>query len=177
MGLFYRALGIGGYVGAGAVVAALLLALPIIAHAEANADWILLGLLGTLGAVPALDAAVALVNQGVTPRFGASQLPGMELRDGVPKSLRTLVVVPALLTTRETLDQLTGRLEIHYLASQVGDLQFALLSDWTDAPSETAEGDEELRLAAVDGIARLNRRHGPAPGGDRFLLFHRRLDP
>lgn len=28
--------------------------------------------------------------------------------------------------------------------------------------------------AAVEGIARLNRRHGPAPGGDRFLLLHRR---
>ena len=74
LGRFYRALGIGGYVGAGAAVAALLLALPIIAHAEANADWIWLGLLGTLGAVPALDAAVALVNQGVTHRFGATQL-------------------------------------------------------------------------------------------------------
>ena len=49
-----------------------------------------LGLLGTLGAVPALDAAVALVNQGVTHRFGATQLRGMELRDGVPKSLRKL---------------------------------------------------------------------------------------
>ncbi|WP_456778982.1 GH36-type glycosyl hydrolase domain-containing protein [Bradyrhizobium sp. USDA 3315] len=174
LGRFYRALGIGGYVGAGAAVAVLLLALPIMAHAEANADWILLGLLGTLGAVPALDAAVALVNQGVTQRFGATQLPGMELRGGVPESLRTLVVVPALLTTREALDQLIGRLEIHYLASQVGDVQFALLSDWTDAPSETAESDEELRRAAADGIARLNRRHGPAPAGERFLLLHRR---
>lgn len=174
LGRFYRALGIGGYVGAGAIVAALLLALPIIVHSEANADWIWLGLLGTLGAIPALDAAVALVNQGITHRFGATQLPGMELKDGVPKSLRTLVVVPALLTTREALDQLIGRLEVHYLASQVGDLQFVLLSDWTDAPSEATEGDEELRQAAVDGIACLNRRHGPAPGGDRFLLLHRR---
>ena len=136
MGRFYRALGISGYVGAGAIVAALLLALPIVAHADANADWILLGLLGTLGAVPALDAAVALVNQGVTNRFGATQLPGMELRDGVPESLRTLVVMPVLLTTRKALDALIERLEIHYLASQVGDLQFALLSDWTDAASE-----------------------------------------
>ena len=89
-GRFYRALGISGYVGAGAIVAALLLALPIVAHADANADWILLGLLGTLGAVPALDAAVALVNQSVTNRFGATQLPGLELRDGVPELLRTL---------------------------------------------------------------------------------------
>ncbi|HEY0205912.1 MAG TPA: glucoamylase family protein, partial [Acetobacteraceae bacterium] len=28
--------------------------------------------------------------------------------------------------------------------------------------------------AAAAGIARLNRLHGPAPGGDRFLLLHRR---
>jgi cyclic beta-1,2-glucan synthetase len=174
VGRFYRALGIGGYVGAGVIVAGLLLALPIIAHAEANAEWIWLGLLGTLGAIPALDAAVALVNQGITHRFGATQLPGMELKDGVPKSLRTLVVVPVLLTTRQALDQLIGRLEIHYLASQIGDLQFALLSDWTDAPSETAEGDEELLQATAEGIARLNHQHGPAPGGDRFLLLHRR---
>ena len=174
MGRFYRALGISGYVGAGAIVAALLLALPIVAHADANADWILLGLLGTLGAVPALDAAVALVNQSVTNRFGATQLPGLELRDGVPESLRTLVVMPVLLTTRKALDALIERLEIHYLASQVGDLQFALLSDWTDAASESAEDDVELHRAAAEGIARLNRRHGLAPAGDRFLLLHRR---
>jgi cyclic beta-1,2-glucan synthetase len=174
LGRFYRTLGIGGYVGAGAIVAALLLALPIIAHADVNADWILLGLFGTLGAVPALDAAVALVNQGVTHRFGATQLPGMELRDGVPKSLRTLVVMPVLLTTREALGALIERLEIHYLASQVGDLQFVLLSDWTDAASESVEGDKELHQAAAEGIARLNRRHGLAPAGDRFLLLHRR---
>src|SRR5712692_4236385 len=36
-------------------------------------------------------------------------------------------------------------------------------------------GDDELFSATVEGIARLNRRHGPAPdGGERFLLFHRR---
>jgi cyclic beta-1,2-glucan synthetase len=171
---FYRALGIGGYVGAGALVAGLLLLLPIIVHAEASPDWIWLGILGALGAIPALDAAVALVNQGVTHRFGATPLPGLELRQGVPKALRTLVVVPMLLVTRETLDQIVARLEIHYLASNDGDLQFALLSDWTDAETESAEGDDELLAAAAEGIARLNRRHGPAPGGDRFLLLHRR---
>ena len=30
-----------------------------------------------------------------------------------------------------------------------------------------------LLAAAADGIARLNRRYGAAPGGDRFLLLHR----
>ena len=35
------------------------------------------------------------------------------------------------------------------------------------------DGDEELLAAAEAAIASLNRRHGPASGGDRFLLLHR----
>lgn len=174
LGRFYRTLGIGGYIGAGAIVAALLLAMPIVVHAQASPGWIWLGILGTLGAIPALDAAVALVNQELTHRFGPTQLPGLELRDGVPKRLRTLVVVPTLLTTREVVAAQIEQLEIHYLASIAGDVQLALLSDWTDAATETVEGDQELLQVAIDAIARLNLRHGQAPGGDRFLLLHRR---
>jgi len=35
------------------------------------------------------------------------------------------------------------------------------------------DGDAALLTAAADGIAELNHRYGPAPGGDRFLLLHR----
>src|ERR1019366_7965789 len=36
-------------------------------------------------------------------------------------------------------------------------------------------GDDELLAIAVDGIARLNKIHGPTPdGGERFLLWHRK---
>ena len=72
----YRALGVGGYAGAGALVALLLLGFPVIFHVEASVDWILLGVLGLLGAVPAIDSAVALVNQEVTRRFGVDADPG-----------------------------------------------------------------------------------------------------
>lgn len=170
----YRALGVGGYAGAGALVALLLLGFPVLFPVEARVDLILLGVLGVLGSVPAVDAAVALVNQVVTRQFGATQIPGLELRGGVPARLRTLVVVPTLLTRREAIVEQIERLEIHHLASICGDIQFALLSDWTDATSETVDGDDALLLAAVEAIADLNRRHAPAPGGDRFLLLHRR---
>jgi len=55
-----------------------------------------------------------------------------------------------------------------------GDLRFAILSDWTDAPRMHA-GDDDTLAAAREAVARLNRHHGGALGGsDRFLLFHRR---
>ena len=53
-------------------------------------------------------------------------------------------------------------------------MHFALLSDWTDSVTEHADGDAALLAAATAGIARLNGQYGKAPGGDRFLLLHRR---
>ena len=68
-----------------------------------------------------------------------------------------------------------GGLEVHYLGNREGDLRFALLSDWLDAPTEDVPGDDELLSAAAAAIDRLNERHGEAPGGGaRFLLFHRK---
>ena len=161
-------LGVGGYVAAISVVAAILLAAPLLVLSAAGSGLAVLCLLGVLGAIPAIDAAVALVNRGVTFGFAATLLPALELRDGVPAHLRTLVAVPTLLTTLEGVEELIERLEIHHLASPEGDLHFALVTDWTDAVTEHADGDAPLVVAAADGVARLNRRYGPAPGGAAF---------
>jgi len=167
-------LGIGGYIRSVLMVAAIVLSLPLLAlaHAGIGDGW--LGVLAFLGLIPAIDAAIALVNRGVTMEFGATILPGLELRDGVPVHLRTMVVVPIFLTTQAELEEQIERLEIHHLSSPEGELYFALLSDWTDAATETVEGDDALLEAAAAGIARLNRAYGPKAGGDRFLLLHRR---
>jgi len=174
LGRFNVSIGIGGYIGAVIMVAAIALALPLFALAGANIGGWSLGLLALLGLVPSIDAAMALVNRGVTRGFGATILPGLELGDGVPAHLRTVVAVPILLTTPAALEEQVERLEIHYLASPEGEFHFALLSDWTDAATETVDGDDALVDAAAATIDRLNRRYGRAPGGERFLLFHRR---
>ena len=167
-------LGIGGYVSAVVAVAAILLAIPLFVLHTREPDPVWLGLLALLGTIPAIDAAVALVNRGVTRSFGATLLPALELRGGVPAQSRTVVAVPTLLTTVAAVEEQIERLEIHHLASPEGDLHFALLSDWLDAPTEHVESDAALLAAAVAGVARLNQRYGPAPGGDRFLLLHRK---
>ena len=173
-GRLIRAVGIGGYVGAGGMVAAVLLAIPLwVLHTNGiGPAW--LTLFGMLGAIPAIDAGVALVNGALTRGFGAAPLPALDLRTGVPERLRTLVAVPTLLMTEAAIKQQIEHLEVHYLASPEGELHFALLSDWMDAATEHLSGDAALLEAATAGIARLNRRYGAAPGGDRFLLLHRK---
>jgi cyclic beta-1,2-glucan synthetase len=166
--------GVGIYLVAIALIGAAALALPLFALEASGIPPLQLTLFALLGLIPALDAAVAIVNRAVTRTFGATILPALALRDGVPSHLRTMVVVPALLTTRAALQAQIDRLEIHYLASPDGELYFALLSDWTDAPTESAPGDDALVAMAGAAIARLNRLHGDGPAGARFRLLHRR---
>ena len=151
-----------------------LLAVPLAALGYMGVHALSLLTMGALGAVPASDAGIAIVNRIVAFCVRAFPLPGLELRFGVPESFRTLVAVPTLLTSSEEIAELVERLEIHHLASPGGDLHFALLSDWTDADSEHVNGDAELVAVAREGVEKLNARYGPAPGGARFLLLHRR---
>ena len=124
---------------------------------------------------PASDIAVSVVNRAVTRSLGPRPLPRLDLDHGVPTELRTLVVVPMLLTSIAAVEDQVAGLEVHYLGNREGDLRFALLSDWVDARSEHTEIDDELLAVAAAGIDRLNDRYGQAPGGGaRFLLLHRR---
>lgn len=170
----FQRLGTGGYAAAIIFVATFALLLPLLHVRDLGLGGIWLGALAVLGAVPALELAVALVNAVVTHSVRADALPALELAGGVPAEHRTLVAVPMMLTSPEAIRAQVEGLEIHYLASVEGDVHYALLSDWVDAERESQSVDAELLALAADGIASLNQKYGPAPGGDRFLLLHRR---
>jgi len=170
---FVRA-GIAGYVGCVAATAAIVLVLPVVGLALLGvAGWPLLAM-ALAGLLPALDAALLLVNRLITGGFGATLVPGLALRQGVPPELRTMVVIPTLLTTAAAIEEQIGRLEVHHLANPDGAIHFALLSDWTDSRAESMPEDAALLAAARAGIDRLNLRHLDADGIDRFFLLHRR---
>ncbi|WP_124084026.1 GH36-type glycosyl hydrolase domain-containing protein [Burkholderia gladioli] len=169
-----RRTGLAGYLGRiGLLVATLLAAILVwLAREKVPGPW-LVGL-GVAGLLPVLDVAVALVNRGVMHDIGTSPLPGLDLLDGIPPTLRTMVAVPMLLSSEAALAEQIERLEIHHLASPEGALYFALLSDWVDAPVPRLDRDEALLADAMAGIDRLNRRYPVVEGEPaRFLLLHR----
>jgi cyclic beta-1,2-glucan synthetase len=163
------------YLGTIALVTAVILTAFVVYSGAAEIGIAGLLLAGFLALIPASELGIALVNYAVTVLLKPRPLPRLALREGVPAELQTLVVVPTLLMGLNEVAEQIERLEVHYLANPDGNLYFALLSDWMDAPQETMPDDDELLAAATEGIARLNQRHGPVPdGGARFLLFHRR---
>ncbi|HEX4273673.1 MAG TPA: glucoamylase family protein [Rhizomicrobium sp.] len=132
-----------------------------------------LSVLAFLALLPASDLAISLVNRLATNRWTPKCLPGLALKEGVPDELRTVLVVPALLTKEADIAELISRLEVHYLSNADARLRFFLLSDWTDSAAETATADQQLLDHARTGIRELNDRyakHGPP----MFFLLHRK---
>ncbi len=168
-------LGISGYLGMIGLATILLLTVTLVATSQlGNVVGWPIWLLAAFGLIPISDLAMALMNQAAIDRFGPAILPGLELRDGVGRDLRTMVVIPTLLTSEAETDALIERLEVHYLSSKDGELYFALLTDWTDSATEIREGDSDLLAAARRRISELNRRYGIESDTPRFYLLHRK---
>ena len=123
--------------------------------------------------VPANDIAISALNQLVTAFLPPRVLPKLDLgQRGVPAEYRTAVVIPTLFESVEAVHEALDTLEVQFLANREAHLHFAVLSDFTDAPTETRESDTAIVEAAAEGVRALNARYAAATG-DAFYLFHR----
>ncbi|MFO0850629.1 MAG: hypothetical protein U0871_19035 [Gemmataceae bacterium] len=156
----------------GAITAAGVTVAVGLAVAAGAAAWVCV-LVGLLALLPASEVAVALTHTLITRLLPPRVLSKFDFLDGIPAEWRTVVVIPGMLTRPDSAANLAERLELHYLANPDPQLRFALLTDWSDAPTETAPTDAGLVQAAVDAIRRLNERYFPGEE-PRFFLFHRR---
>ncbi|MCC7003361.1 MAG: hypothetical protein IT357_14485, partial [Gemmatimonadaceae bacterium] len=136
----------------------------------ARAQWLPVAFVGFL---LAFDIAVNVMGQLVTTFLPPDLLPRLDFaKEGVPESSRTAVVIPTMFGSVAAVDEALSGLEVQYLANRGAHLHYALLSDYTDAPTRTCSTDDAILTAAHRGIEALNARYAPATS-DAFYLFHR----
>jgi cellobiose phosphorylase len=136
-----------------------------------TAIWLLLPVV-----MCAVQIGVTCVNALATAVVRPRPLPRLDFRKGIPDPHRTMVVVPSMLVSPSGVQGLIAGLELRYLANRDRNLQFALLTDFEDAATESSPADGELVRAAVEGISQLNLRYpsaADAAGPGTFFLFHR----
>ncbi len=122
-------------------------------------------------AIPLSQIALAVVNSLATRFVPPSRLPRMDFSKGLPDDCRCFVVVPTLILSQAGVEKLLERIEIHHLANRDRNLLFALLTDFSDSPTQRTESDKLIDLCA-QGIRALNARYGSGGRGP-FFLFHR----
>jgi cyclic beta-1,2-glucan synthetase len=126
-------------------------------------------LLGALALVPASELALYSVQMWLTWIVPPRTLPKMSFEQGIPDNCRTLVVVPTMLLTPDSIRGEIEKLEVRYLSNPLANLRFSLLVDFTDAEEREMPEDAELLGLAIKGIEQLNASHGEGI----FSLFAR----
>lgn len=132
-------------------------------------------LFAIFGFFPASDMVIALFNKMVALWIGPKHLALIKFNEGLPKSLSTFVVIPALLINETVIEDQLQQLEVHYLSNPDEHTYFALLTDWKDSISETNAEDCELLKFAEEGIKKLNETYNKSTENEkRFFIFHRK---
>ncbi|MHB1071964.1 MAG: GH36-type glycosyl hydrolase domain-containing protein [Gemmatimonadaceae bacterium] len=133
-----------------------------------------LAMIVLLALLPANQVAVSVVDQLITALLPPRTLPKLDFSgaDGVPLEFRTVVVVPTLFGSVDAVHEALANIEVQFLANREAHLHFAVLSDFTDADTESRVGDAAIVAAAVAGVRALNERYA-RPRMDEFYLFHR----
>ncbi len=133
--------------------------------------WALLGF-AAAAFLPASEVAIQVYNYLVSRWIPPRTIPRMSFKAGIPDEFRTIVVVPTMLLTPESIKDEVDRLEMHYLANSESNMYFALMTDYADALLETMPEDQRLYEIALHGIEDLNARCG----NERFYFFHRKRE-
>jgi cyclic beta-1,2-glucan synthetase len=137
-----------------------------------GARWLATLPLMLLALVPLSDLGVNLTNRIASLVWPPRVLPKLDHEHPVADAHRTIVVVPTLLTSPESVRRVLDDLEVAQLANSDPNIHFAVIGDLRAAAEETAGGDAAILQAAEEGVAELNEKHGE--GGERpFHVFVR----
>ncbi|MGV8084131.1 MAG: GH36-type glycosyl hydrolase domain-containing protein [Coriobacteriia bacterium] len=151
--------------------------LGLYARSEDAATWQLVALLA-LGVVPLSELALVVVNRLIAVAFPPRTLTKLDYRLPIEETHRTLVVVPALLSSLNSTRNIIEHLEVMYLANRDENIGFALLGDLKAAPGPARPDDGDIVETAIRGVSELNARyeieHGLRPF--HLLLRNRQLN-
>lgn len=127
--------------------------------------------IGLLALLPSTVIATSIVHWAITNNLVPRILPRLDFQKGIPSEYRAMVVIPTLLTDADEIDSLLQQLELHFLRNADPALFFALLTDYSDAPSQQMPADAALISRTRAGIAALNAKY--RQDVPPFYLFHR----
>ncbi len=158
-----------GYLGLIAFTIAISVASFVIYATRHGASITGLWLVALIVLLPLSELVISLINLIITAQVPPRPLPKLAMRDGIPASARTMVVVPVIVESESRLDALLDDLEVRFLGNRDSNLHFALLADFPDAHEAEHAGDDAIVSRARQRINDLNARYG----ADRFFYFHR----
>ncbi len=142
----------------------------ILAKTQGLSAW-MIGLVLFCLFIPSLSIAVFLVQNFFVKMIRPRPQLALDFSEGIPEDYRTVAVMPVIVDSADQARTFAERLERNFLSNRQENLFFAMLADFSDAPSETMPNDTAIQEAAKAALQRLNDKY--AAGEPRFWLLWR----
>ena len=125
--------------------------------------------------IPASEVVISLYNWFVAKITPVSFIPKMDFSNGIPNEYKTIVVIPAILSSSRDVIKLMKKLEVYYLANRDENIYFALLGDLFDSVNEKEDVDKAINDEGLNQAKKLNNKYSKDNNPRFFFLNRRRL--
>lgn len=121
--------------------------------------------------IPVSEVVIQFVNK-VMGRFVASTqpMPKMDYAEAIPKTAKTMVVIPTIVKDNKKVNIMFKNLEAYYLSVNTDNVYFTLVGDCKEHPSPDYEFDDEVAEYGVARAKELNEKYGK----EIFFFVYRR---
>lgn len=109
--------------------------------------------------IPINEIIIGLTNWTVGKISEIKLVPKLNFSDGIPDEDKTVIVIPAIVNSKEKVKELMEKLEVVYSGNKDKNLYFALLNDFCDSEHETEEKDKEIIRCGIEYARRLNDKY------------------
>ncbi|WP_300383855.1 glucoamylase family protein [Clostridium sp.] len=109
--------------------------------------------------IPSSEIVVAVFNWASVKLVKVSHIPKLDLKDGIKEENRTIVIIPAIFSSANSVEVLMRKLEVYYHGNRDKNIYFVLLGDLPDSNKEKAEIDEKINNAGLNIVEKLNKKY------------------
>lgn len=124
--------------------------------------------------IPSSEIIIALYNWFIAKITEVSFIPKMDYSNGIPNKDKTIVVIPAILSSSRDVIDLMKKLEVYYLGNRDENILFALLGDLPDSDSEIESQDKAINEEGIRVANKLNKKYSKHENDYRFFFLNRK---
>ena len=119
--------------------------------------------------IPITEIVVQVIQYVLNKLVKTKEIPKLDLINGVPEELASIVVIPTILNSGKKVKELMNKLEVFFLANKSDNLYFCLLGDVTASSKLNEEFDDDIIDEGLKEVERLNNKYSEI---DKFPKFH-----
>lgn len=125
--------------------------------------------------MPAVEISIIVINWALSKNPQIKVVPAVSCDEEMLERNKTIIVIPAIIASKQRLAELLAELEIYYLGNKDKNIFFALLGDFKDSEKEINLDEDRINDFGLRKIKELNEKYFPIDRPQFFFLNRKQV--